>query len=131
MTKMSYSEGKFDFDYTSENYKLGEQTDSTIAAMCANSGKGQHIHLIVDKEPYAAKYTEEFEYDLPDGEHHVLAFLSRSYHESIKNGKAFMAKKVMVKDKSITKAEAIEKPALFIVDQKVRMLEKTIRTKYY
>lgn len=113
LTKMAYAAGNFDFDYTGTDYQLGEQTSDASLKMCANSAKGQHIHLIVDNEPYAAKYTSEFEYDIADGEHYILAFLSRSYHESIKNGKAAIMKKVNVVNKSIEKEEAIEEPMLF------------------
>lgn len=113
LTKMDFQDGKFTMDFDAETYTLGAQTDSVISAMCANSGDGQHFHLIVDKQPYAAKYAKEFEYKIDDGEHHVLTFLSRSYHESIKNGKAFMAKKVVVKNNSFESTEDITEPALF------------------
>ena len=101
LTSMEYKDGKFNFGVGGETYKLGVQTPDAPQKNCANSGKGQHIHLIVNNEPYAAKYTNEFEYDLPDGGHYILAFLSRSYHESIKTKSASIAKKVSIKDKSI------------------------------
>lgn len=110
---MKYSDGEFDFDVADGDYKLGQQTDDADSKMCANSGKGQHIHLIIDNAPYAAKYTNKFEYDVADGEHHVLAFLSRSYHESIKTDGAHIAKKVTVTDKGITEASPITEPMLF------------------
>jgi len=81
--------------------------------MCANSGKGQHIHLIIDNEPYAAKYEAEFEYDVADGTHYLLAFLSRSYHESIKHPTAAKVAKIAVQDKSITEMGEITDPMLF------------------
>jgi len=82
---MFYKDGTFNFEVGGEGYNLGEQTPDAAAKMCANSGKGQHIHLIVGKAPYAAKYVPEFEHAVPDGAHQLLAFLSRSYHESIKS----------------------------------------------
>ena len=109
----TYKDGKFDFDVQGEAYQLGEQTPDAPQKMCANSGKGQHIHLIVDKAPYAAKYTSSFEHEVADGEHHLLAFLSRSYHESIKTDAASTMQKVMVKDGSITEATDITDPVLF------------------
>lgn len=111
MTSMSYENGQFTFGVS--NYELGAQTPDADQKMCANSGKGQHIHLIVDNQPYSAQYTAEFEYDIADGEHYILAFLSRSYHESVKNPAAGMAKKVTVADKSITETADIEEPVLF------------------
>ncbi len=110
---MDFKDGKFDFKVTGDSYKLGAQTSDAKLKMCANSEKGQHIHLIVNNKPYAAKYTDKFEYQLPDGDHNVLAFLSRSYHESIKSPGAAIIKKVSIKDNSIVKAEDTKEPMLF------------------
>jgi len=111
MESMAFKNGKFMFGIS--GYELGEQTPDADLKMCANSADGQHIHLIVDREPYAAKYTAEFDYQIPDGEHYVLAFLSRSYHESLKNPAAFKAEKVMVSSNSFTSQESITGPVLF------------------
>ena len=54
----------------------------------ANSAKGQHIHFIVNNGPYSAHYNQDFSADVNDGDV-VLAFLSRSYHESVKNPNAY------------------------------------------
>lgn len=108
---MKYTSGKFAFGVA--NYELGAQTPDAPQKMCANSGKGQHIHLIIDNAPYAAKYTSEFEHDVADGEHYLLAFLSRSYHESIKTSAAHTAMKIQVANKSISDVEAIKEPMLF------------------
>ncbi|MEZ4953724.1 MAG: hypothetical protein R2825_09115 [Saprospiraceae bacterium] len=113
LESMAYKNGKFTFKYSGKDYQLGDQTSDAPLKMCANSAKGQHIHLIVDDEPYSAHYTPEFDYTIADGEHTILAFLSRSYHESIKNGQAFIAKKVTVKNGSITKSEDIKEPMIF------------------
>jgi len=113
MKAMAYNNGKFKFSYEGKEYKLGAQTPDAGQRMCANSAKGQHIHLIIDNKPYAAKYEPEFDYDVEDGEHHLLAFLSRSYHESLKHPEAKIAQKITVKDKSITKFEPITTPMLF------------------
>ena len=110
---MSYTAGKFDFEVPEGDYVLGQQTSDVVQKMCANSAKGQHIHLIVDNKPYAAKYTNEFEYDIEDGEHYLLAFLSRSYHESIKTDDAHIVKKISVENKGITNAEPVSDPMLF------------------
>jgi hypothetical protein len=110
---MSYQAGKFDFDLAEGDYQLGAQTDDVDQKMCANSAEGQHIHLIIDDAPYAAKYTNSFDYEIADGEHYLLAFLSRSYHESIKTDKAHVAKKVTIKDNAITEAAPIMESVLF------------------
>ncbi len=84
------------FKFEVNNYKLGTQTDNTLSSKLANSGKGQHIHFIVDNGPYSAYYEAEFEKELAEGTHHIVAFLSRSYHESVKNKNSFVAKTVQV-----------------------------------
>lgn len=110
---VTYEGGKFAFDVQATDYQLGAQTPDAESKMCANSGKGQHIHLIVDNGPYAAKYTADFDYEIEDGEHYMLAFLSRSYHESIKTEAAHTAQKITVANNGITAAEDITEPMLF------------------
>lgn len=110
---MNYSNGMFEFPIASDEYELGMQTPDADSKMCANSAKGQHIHLIVNNAPYIAKYENKFQHDLPDGEHHVLAFLSRSYHESLKHDGASIAEKVTVANGSFTNTMPIEEPMLF------------------
>ena len=52
----------------------------------------------MNNEPYSAHYTGEFKKDIPDGVHHLVAFLSRSYHESVKNENSVVVKKFEVGD---------------------------------
>ena len=82
--------GNVPFDFDVENYELGNQTPDAKDKLCANSAKGQHIHFIVNNQPYNAYYTSEFENKLEEGRNVVLAFLSRSYHESIKHKAAYV-----------------------------------------
>ncbi len=70
-----------------ENYELGIQTDTPRAQEIANSGKGQHTHIILDNDPYFADYEAGTPFDiglLDEGPHTLLVFPSRSYHESVK-----------------------------------------------
>ena len=113
LSDMTYSGGKFSFDVSGGGYELGTQTPDASGKMCANSAKGQHIHLIIDKQPYVAQYVSSFDHTVPDGKHNFLAFLSRSYHESIKTKSAHIAKAVTVADGSITATEEITEPTLF------------------
>jgi hypothetical protein len=85
-----------DFVFNLENYTLQKQTESPLASSMANSKKGQHIHFILNNQPYSAHYTPSFTKALPKGVHHLVAFLSRSYHESIKNGQAMVVKKIHI-----------------------------------
>jgi hypothetical protein len=80
------------FSFDLENYELGIQSPKAFDYQLANSAKGQHIHFIINNGPYSAKYTTEFvhdKWDQTDGNNVVLAFLSRSYHESVKNKNAY------------------------------------------
>jgi hypothetical protein len=113
ISSMTFADGQFSFGITGESYALGVQTSDAPSKMCANSAEGQHIHLIVDDEPYAAKYEADFAYEIPDGEHYLLAFLSRSYHESIKHEGAAKAVKATISDNSMTEMTPIEGPMLF------------------
>ena len=107
----TYKNGKF--NYVVSDYDFAAATPDADALMCANSGKGQHAHLIINNEPYLAKYEPTFTQELPDGQHHILTFLSRSYHEAIKNGMAFRAVNATVKNNSFTEVTDIEEPMLF------------------
>ena len=88
--------GTVRFSSEVENYKLGAQTENAENLMLANSDQGQHIHLIVDNDPYTAHYEPVFERELSEGNHVVLAFLSRSFHASLKNEDAYVLRKYTV-----------------------------------
>lgn len=88
--------GEVNFDFQLENYELGAQTNSPNATNLANSGKGQHIHFILNNQPYSAHYEATIKKEIPEGVHHLVAFLSRSYHESVKNDSSVVVKKLVV-----------------------------------
>ncbi|MFP2995239.1 hypothetical protein ABN763_04985 [Spongiivirga sp. MCCC 1A20706] len=88
--------GEVDFSFSVNNYELGAQTEGVNAQTLANSGKGQHIHFILDNQPYSAHYEPNFAKEMPDGVHHLVAFLSRSYHESVKNENSVVVRKMEV-----------------------------------
>lgn len=90
------STGKNKFVFKVEDYELGEMTHSTVAEHAANSHQGQHIHWILNNEPYTAHYEPVIEKELQEGKHLLLAFLSRSYHESIKNSTAYVLTQINV-----------------------------------
>jgi hypothetical protein len=65
------------------------------------TGMGNHIHVILDNQPYEAYYNlaEEFELrNVSDGEHTIRAFPSRPWHESFKTANAFQIVKFTVKN---------------------------------
>jgi len=70
------------------SFETGVQTDTPRAEEIANSGNGQHVHLIVDNKPYMAVYDTSKSVNigpLEPGAHTIFAFPSRSYHESVKS----------------------------------------------
>jgi len=84
------------FNYELQNYELTSMTDAGHAEHMANSQQGQHIHNIVDNQPYTAHYNTNFSKAMEEGEHVVLSFLSRSYHESLKHEDAYDLRKITV-----------------------------------
>ena len=81
--------GEVKFDYQLSNFILTKMSSGMHMGEMANSMKGQHIHNIVDNEPYTALYDTKFTKAIPNGRHTVLSFLSRSYHESLKHRGAY------------------------------------------
>lgn len=88
--------GEMEFSFNVENYELGAQTKGPNAEKLANSGKGQHIHFILDNQPYSAHYEPNFKKEVPEGVHHLVAFLSRSFHESVKNTNSVVVRKLEI-----------------------------------
>ena len=84
------NENEYVFSFDVSDYELGAQTINNVESQLANSGKGQHIHFIVNNGPYSAHYTNNFKKKLNNENSVILAFLSRSYHESVKNPNAFI-----------------------------------------
>jgi len=65
------------------------------------TGMGNHIHVILDNQPYEAFYNLDSEFELrnvADGEHTLRFFPSRPWHESYKNDGAFQMVKFTVKN---------------------------------
>ena len=62
---------------------------------------GNHIHVILDNQPYEAYYNIDREFELrnvSDGEHTLRVFPSRPWHESYKNNGAFQMVKFTVRN---------------------------------
>ncbi|TXK52861.1 hypothetical protein FVR03_00360 [Pontibacter qinzhouensis] len=88
--------GAVEFSYDLSNFQLTRMTSHTNSEHLANSEKGQHIHNIVDNQPYTAHYETQFTKELEEGDHVVLSFLSRSYHESLKHKGAYDLRMITV-----------------------------------
>ena len=65
-----------------------------------STGKGNHIHVILDNQPYEAYYelNQPFELrNVSEGKHTLRVFPSRPWHESFKNDGAFQMVEFTVK----------------------------------
>ncbi|MDQ3181232.1 MAG: hypothetical protein M3Q33_12000, partial [Acidobacteriota bacterium] len=65
------------------------------------TGMGNHIHIILDNQPYEAYYNLDNAFELKnvtDGEHTLRVFPSRPWHESYKNLGAFQMVRFTVKN---------------------------------
>ena len=87
LNELNFFDDKYNFSFEVENYELGAQTLNN--SKLANSAKGQHIHFILNNAPYSAHYSGNFSKKLEEDNNVILAFLSRSYHESVKNSNAY------------------------------------------
>jgi len=97
--------GDVDFEFGVENYQLGAQTADAQGKGIANSDKGQHIHFILNNGPYTAYYEPKVKTPLEDGDYVLLAFLARSYHESLKTPGAFVLKQFTVGKSNTSKMD--------------------------
>lgn len=106
---------KVSFDFIVSNYELKNQTADASNKQCNNSDKGQHIHFIMDNKPYVALYEPKHEITLANNtEHYLLAFLSRSYHESLKNKEAAVLYHFKIDEKGkLQKLETPTTPMVF------------------
>jgi len=69
--------------------------------MDMTTGMGNHIHVILDNQPYEAYYNLDREFELrnvADGEHTLRVFPSRPWHESYKTEGAFQIVKFTVRN---------------------------------
>ncbi|SFQ34116.1 hypothetical protein [Hymenobacter arizonensis] len=108
MANSTVPSGEVPFSYQITNFQLTKMSGGPHMAQMANSAKGQHIHNIVDNEPYTAHYETSFRKPLADGQHAVLSFLSRSYHESLKHRGAYDLRIINVGSATPTGAPIID-----------------------
>ena len=83
---------KLDLSWDLKGYKPG---------MNEETHTGNHIHVILDNQPYEAYYSLDQPFELRnvmDGEHTLRVFPSRPWHESFKNAGAFQKVTFTVKN---------------------------------
>jgi hypothetical protein len=113
--KVGNDSAKVSFNFDVKNYELKMQTSDNANKMCNNSDKGQHIHFIMDNSPYKALYEPKNEITLANNtEHYLMAFLSRSYHESVKSKGAAVVYHFKIDEKgNLKKLDDPKTPMLF------------------
>ena len=82
--------GDFEITFDVKNYRTGREI-------------GQHVHVIIDNEPYKAHYdaSKPLKIEgLAEGTHTIRAFPARHYHLSLKEGNPFDVHTFHVKKKS-------------------------------
>lgn len=111
--KIGSDSARITIKYNVSNFNLTEQTDHSHHM--ANSAEGQHIHFILNNEPYEALYKPEHTKVVPiNSEHYLISFLSRSFHESIKTADAYKVVRFKVNaDGKIEEMPAPTEPSLF------------------
>ncbi len=102
-------------NYNVANYELKLQTPDATTKGCNNSKDGQHIHFILNNGPYVALYEPTHTFNVKvDEDVYVLSFLSRSYHESLKNKEAALLLRFKVdKNGKIAKLDIPATPMVF------------------
>ncbi|NGX28764.1 MAG: hypothetical protein K940chlam1_00951 [Candidatus Anoxychlamydiales bacterium] len=111
-------------------YPIGNITNNDRAKELANSSLGQSIHVVVDNNVYFARtgpslapYDEEgnfyeamyrfkIPYSLSQGNHFLRVFPARSYGESLKEEKCFVATTFYVQNKRINEKMNLSSPYL-------------------
>lgn len=94
-------------------FQLGVPTPGADRRGLAMSEDGQHVHLVVDNEPYRAVYdvTKPFSVDVAEAGFHLLrAFPARQWHESVKTDGAFTTDWFFVPDSSAARDTAEQPP---------------------
>ncbi len=103
-----------EYKFTVNGFDLKAQTPDAGTRGCANSKDGQHIHFILNNQPYKAEYNSDFTEKAGPGRNVALCFLSRSYHESLKSNKAVVVKEfTMPGEGGVAVGDVTKDPTLF------------------
>lgn len=114
-TKLGLDSATITIKYGVKNYELKAQTTDATTKGCNNSKDGQHIHFILNNEPYVALYEPHTTFNVAiEKEYFAMNFLSRSYHESLKTPNAYQLLHFMVgKDGKIKNLDIPKSPMIF------------------
>jgi hypothetical protein len=92
------------FGYENEELKFimngatpGTKTPGSENRKSQISGKGLYLHVVLNDTTHILYSHRLIPYQLPDGVYKMVAFVSRSYHESVKSPKSYYAREFQVK----------------------------------
>lgn len=82
------------------NMRLGGMTPitETRPKTLPKTRKGNHLHICIDNEQHHISNNNIFDFPLSDGKYKLIAFISRSFYESIKSPAAIMAKEIGIRN---------------------------------
>lgn len=96
-------------------YELRVSTPGGDDRGIARAADGQHIHLILNDQPYRAVYDAEEPQildDLPEGTHVLRAFPGLDWHEAVKGPGAFARRVIHVGDGTVAPPAELDGPLL-------------------
>ncbi|MFW5904744.1 MAG: hypothetical protein ACOCUZ_00870 [bacterium] len=96
-------------------YELGVPTEGPGERGIARSDGGQHLHLVLNNEPYRAVYDADegvVLQGLPEGTHVLRTFPGLDWHESVKAPGAFSSRVFQVGEGEIQPPEELTGPLL-------------------
>jgi len=76
---------------------LGTKTAGAEQTGLQVSGNGLYLHIVLNDSIHFMESNRLIPKVIADGTYNMTAFVSRSWHESVKNGKAFVARKIDIK----------------------------------
>ena len=101
------------FEFSVTNFELGKPTTDVGDKQLANNSQGQYAALILNNGPVIEMNAASFDQKLEDGHYVMLAFPSRSYHESVKASSGHILRKFNVGQPENYKEIDLKAPHLF------------------
>ncbi|BDS11741.1 hypothetical protein [Aureispira anguillae] len=81
-----------------QNLRLGGMTPFSQNRTTSTTKKGNHLHLCIDGIQHHISNENIFDYPLENGRYKLVAFIARSFYESIKEPAAILAKEITVQN---------------------------------
>jgi hypothetical protein len=101
------------FEFSVTNFELGKPTTDVGDKQLANNPQGQYAALILNNGPVIEMNAASSDQKLEDGHYVMLAFPSRSYHESVKASSGHILRKFNVGQPENYKEIDLKAPHLF------------------